>query len=88
MSIFERILRDAEAAKRAKLAAIDLEKGFEWYRKPDIWEDIGDCDYRPTEYEALAILQERYKPTTIVIPVAPHSFEEANARLEAAYIAS
>jgi len=88
MSIFERILRDAEAAKRAKLSAIDLEQGFEWYREPDIWEDIGDYDHRPAEYEALAILQERYKPATIVIPVAPHAFEEASARLEAAYIAS
>jgi hypothetical protein len=61
MNSFERVLRQAEAAKRAKLAAPDLQKGKEWYRRPGIWGDIGDCDHRPAEYAALVNSQARHR---------------------------
>ncbi len=58
MSTFERILRQAEAAKRKKLSSPDLEQGFEWWRKSKIWEEIGEYEHRPVEFEALVTLQE------------------------------
>ena len=64
MTTFERILRQAEEAKRVKLSTLDLKKGFEWWRDPTIWEDIGDYDHRPVEYEFLTVMREQYyRPT-------------------------
>jgi len=78
MTTFERILLQAEAAKQAKLSAHDLEKGKEWYRASEIWENIGECDHRPTEFEAVALLQEQYyiiiRPVVVPTPVPIDEF--------------